>query len=130
VTAVVSAVLLAGGAVAWSRVDRRRFDLAFASALLLALVVDYHSFLYEMSVVVPAGVLVVRRCPRFVAMLWAMATAEVALLALGRRFALLAPLLVGAAWWAMWAAQTPQSDGPQTQKAPDGKCCPGAFSPG
>src|ERR1700743_413401 len=83
-------------------------------------VVDYHSFLYEMSVVVLAGVLVVRRCPRFVAMLWGMAAAEVALVTLGGRFALLAPLLVGAAWWAMRAAQT--------QKAPDGERRPGLVS--
>jgi len=128
VTAAVSIVLLAMGAVAWRRTDGRRFDLLFASALLLALAVDYHSFLYEMSVVVLAGVLVVRRRPAFAGMLWAMGAAEAVLVALGGRFALVAPLLVGAAAWAMWEAQTPEAQGPETQEAPDGEYRPGAGS--
>jgi hypothetical protein len=119
-TAVVSVILLIAGAAMWRRADER-FDLAFASALLLALAVDYHAFLYEMSVVVLAGLLVVRRCPRFAAMLWAMGAAEATLVALGGRFGLLAPLLVGAAWWVMWDAQI--------QKAPDGECRPGLVAP-
>ena len=114
-TGVLSIVLLVAGAVAWRRADEQRFDVAFASALLLALAVDYHSFLYEMSVVVLAGVLVVRRRPRFAAMLWVMGAAEVALVAAGGRFGLLAPLVAGSAWWAMWAARRAQ-----TQKAPGG----------
>ncbi len=104
-TAVVSAILLIAGAARWRRADERKFDLLFASALLLALAVDYHSFLYELSVVVLAGVLVMRRRPKFAVMLWVMAAMEVALVPLGGRFAALAPLLVGAAWWAMRAAQ-------------------------
>jgi hypothetical protein len=99
VTAAVSVMLLIGGAVAWRRSNERGFDLLFASALLLALAVDYHSFLYEMSVMALAGVLAVRRFPKFAAMLWAMAGAEVALVAAGGRFGFLAPLLVGSAWW-------------------------------
>ncbi len=120
VTAVVSAALLIAGAVMWRRADERRFDVAFASALLLALAVDYHSFFYEMSVVVLAGVLVVRRCPRFAVMLWVLGAVEAVMVPLGGRFAVLAPLLVGAAWWAMRAAQTAQM-----QKAPEGECRPG-----
>jgi hypothetical protein len=122
-TASVSVGLLIAGAVMWRRAEARRFDVGFASALLLALAVYYHSFLYEMSVVVLAGVLVVRRRPTFAVMLWGMAAAEVALVALGGRFALLAPLLVGSAWWAMRAAQRPP-----TQEAPDGECRPGLAS--
>jgi Glycosyltransferase family 87 len=120
VTAVVSVLLLVAGAVWWRRADERRFDLAFASALLLALAVDYHSFLYEISLVVLAGVLMERRCPRFEAMLWGMAAAEVVLVPLGGRFALLAPLLV---WSAAWAA-----DKAQMQEAPDGERRPGLVS--
>ena len=120
-TAVVSAVLLIAAGVMWRRAEERRFDVAFASALLLALAVDYHSFFYEMSVVVLAAVLVVRRCPRFVVMLWVMVAAEVTLVAVGGEFALLAPLLVGAAWWAMSAAQTPQEkEKPRTVEADRG----------
>jgi uncharacterized membrane protein YozB (DUF420 family) len=128
VTAVVSMVLLVAGAAMWRRADERRFDLLFASALLLALAVDYHSFLYEMSVVALAGMLVVRRCPRFAVMLWVMAGAEAVMVPLGGRFAVLAPLLVGSAGWAMGAAQRPQAQGPEMQRAPDGEGRPGLVS--
>ena len=119
-TAAVSVVLLAAGAVAWRRADERRFDLLFASALLLALAVDYHSFLYEISAVVLAGVLIVRRVPRFEGMLWVMAAAQFVMVSLGGRFAVIAPLLVVSAWWATSGAQKAW-----IQKAPDGECRPG-----
>lgn len=114
VTAAVSIVLLSGGVVAWRRADEREFDVLFASALLLALAVDYHSFLYEMSVVALAGVLAARRCRGFAVLLWVMAAAEVAMVALGGRFAVLAPLLVGSAWWVI-----------RQEEAPDSECRPG-----
>jgi len=120
VTAMVSAVLLVAGAAMWWRVDERRFDVAFASALFLALAVDYHSFLYEMSVVVLAGVLMVRRCAGFEAMLWGMAAAEVVLVALGGRFGWLAPLLIVSAGWGAWVGKA--------QKAPNGERRPGLVS--
>lgn len=114
-TAVVSAVVLGIAAVWWARVQE--FDLAFASALLLALAVDYHAFMYELSVVTLAGILAVRRCPRFAMWLWVMAAAEVVLVLLGGRFGLLAPMLAGAGWWTARAAQM--------REAPASECRPG-----
>ncbi len=77
-TAVASVAVLVVGALTWMRADKRRFDLVFASALLLALAVDYHVFMYDLSVVVLAGVLIVRRWPRFTVWLWVMGVAEAA----------------------------------------------------
>jgi alpha-1,2-mannosyltransferase len=119
VAAVVSGVVLIVAAVMWRRADERRFDLLFGSALLFGLAVDYHAFLYELSVVVLAGVLIVRKYPRFAVWLWVMGAAEVALVPMGGRFSLLAPMLVAAGWWAAWRARTPE--------APGGVCRPGLI---
>ena len=105
VTAVVSVVVIGVAAVEWARADERRFDLLFASALLIGLAVDYHAFLYELSEVMLAGVLVVRRCPGFAVWLWAMGLAEVAVMPLEGSFSLLTPMLVGAGWWVARKAQ-------------------------
>jgi Glycosyltransferase family 87 len=121
VTAVVSGVVLMAGAAMWLRGDERRFDLLFGSAVLLGLAVDYHAFLYELSMVVLAGVLVVRRWQRFAVWLWVMGAAEAALVPFGGRFGLLAPMLVGAGWWIARMAEM--------QKAPGGECRPGLAPP-
>ena len=116
-TAVASVAVLVAGGLMWARAERQRFDLVFASALLLALTVDYHLFMYDLSVVVLAGVLIVRRCPGFAVWLWVTGVAVAALVPVSQRFGLVALLLLSGGFWAARRAQT--------REAPDGDCRPG-----
>lgn len=118
-TAVAWVAVLVAGALTWMRADKRRFDLVFASALLLALAVDYHVFMYDLSVVVLAGVLIVRRWPRFTVWLWVVGVAEAALVPVSQKFGLVALLLLGAGFWAARRALMTE--------APAGVCRPGLI---
>ena len=94
VTALVSiAILLSAG---WLWADKRSgpIQVVFASSILIGLSVDYHAFLYELSVVALAGIILAPYA-RFSAALWFIGALEVVLLASGAHLALLAPVLLG-----------------------------------
>lgn len=101
VVAAVSGAILLAAAWVWARARKTELALPYAAALLVALAVDYHGFMYEWSVMLLAGVLLVERKPETAWGLWAVGIVTVAILVSQTGLlCLLAPLPLLLAYWA------------------------------
>ena len=98
-TGVACAAVLVAAGVAWSR-RAASFPLLFASAILIALATDYHGFMYEWSLLLLAGVLILAERPELRWLLFALGAAELAIMfSQTGLFGLLAPVLVILGLW-------------------------------
>ena len=78
-TAVASAAVLLPAVILWSR-RGRPFAIVFASAVMVAVAIDPHGFLYEWTLLLPSGVLLVECRPEWRWVLLGVGAMEVALL--------------------------------------------------
>jgi len=102
--AVLSLAILAWGLLIWARgrwnPTSPSFDLLFALAVVISLVIDYHAFIYELAAIVLPSLLVLRQIPRSSMLLWLMAAATFIITFAGKGlFCLLVPFLLALAGW-------------------------------
>jgi hypothetical protein len=108
-TAVLSVALLIWGLRLWSRWDGNSADLdpLFPVALIISLLIDYQGYIYNMTLLLLPGLLLVRRHPKASGFLWVCAAALLAAtFAPHEDYGLIAPLILGIAIWITQASST------------------------
>lgn len=104
-TGIACGAVLLLAAIAWSK-RAVSFPLLFASAILIALATDYHGFMYEWSLLLLAGVLILAERPALSWLFFALGAAELAIMfSQTGLFGLLSPVLVILGLWVPYAEQ-------------------------